>query len=100
MAEKEHIIKVWLMKPKEAWWQLSEEERNDISRKIDEKLVEVGGKNILTCTPYWSNEECAMIGAQEFPNIEAVQEFAQFLWETNERYTESKTYLCTRWPQE
>ena len=100
MAWKRPIYKIWFWKPKKAWWKLSEEEQNEISRKLDEKLEEIGGKHILTCTPYWSNQEWGMIGVQEFPNIEAVQEFALFLWETNARYVESKTYLGTRFPSE
>ena len=100
MAWKKPIYKFWFSKPKKAWWQLSEDERNEIGKKIDKKAEEVGAKTIITCTPYWSNEEWAMMGVQEFPDIEAVQEFAVFLWETNARYVESKTYLCTRLPSE
>ena len=98
MAWKKPIYRIWFWKPTQAWWRLSEEERNENARKLDEKLEEVGGKNILTCTPYWSNEEWAMMGVEEFPNIEAAQEFSVFLWETSARYGQAKTYLCTNLP--
>ena len=100
MAEKKPIIKVWFMKPTEAFYGLSEEERNDLEPKTVKKLEEVGGKRIFVGSPFWSNEEWALIGVEEFPDIEAVQELARFVWENNSRYFETKTYLCTRWSQE
>jgi len=38
------IYKLWMFRPKEAWYQLSKEERDNLSNKIDEDLEKVGGK--------------------------------------------------------
>lgn len=95
--EKKPILKIWFSNVKEAWFRLSKEERNDIQRKRAEKFRELGGKLLVSGTPYWSNEEWATFGVEEFPDIEAVQEYAEFIIELGWlRYNESKTYLCTR----
>ena len=100
MAEKKPIIKVYLWRPREAWLRLSDEERKELNDKVEKNLEQVGGKTIVTCMSYWSDEEWVMFGVEEFPDIEAVQEHAQFLVETYNslRYSEAKTYLGTRWP--
>lgn len=95
--EKKPVIKIWFAKIKEAYFRLSEEERNSIESKRVKKFEELGGKLLVGGTPYWSNEEWAVFGVEEFPDVEAVQEYAEFMiglgWL---RYFESKTYLATR----
>ena len=44
MAEKNPIIKVLFMKPKEAYFKLSEEERKDFGNKAMRDVEQVGGR--------------------------------------------------------
>jgi len=93
------IYKVFFMKYKEAWFKLSEKEQNELMRKSLENLEKLRAKSILICMSYWSNEEWAGFGVEEFPDIDAVQKHAQFCLDQGWlKYIESKTYLGTRYP--
>ena len=94
MAKGKPVVKVWFMRPKEAWFRLSEEKREELSRKHDKKLEELHAKTIVLCDSRWSNEEWATFGVEEFPNIEAEQEYTRFLEELGHfTLVESKIYL-------
>jgi len=94
MAKGKPVVKVWFMRPKEAWFRLSEEKKEELSRKHDRKLEELHGKTIVLCDSRWSNEEWAMFGVEEFPDIEAEQEYTRFLKELGHfTLVESKIYL-------
>ena len=98
VAEKKPIIKLYILKGKEAWFRLSEEEQKEYGAKLRKKMEELGVKQIISCDCRWSNQEWYGFGVQEFPDIEAVQEYAKFLEELGHwmKYVESKTYLGTR----
>jgi hypothetical protein len=97
MAEKKTIIKVLFMKPKEAYFGLSEEKRKEFVAKATKDVTEVGGKWLALCNCYWANEEWLWFGVMEFPDIEAVQKHSKFIEELEQiRYVESKSYLGTR----
>ena len=97
MSEKKPIIKVWLWRPTEAWYELSQEERDRVMEEDGIFLKKIGAKSILTGQCYWSNEEWAYFGVQEYPDIEAVQKHAEYELEREYlKYGESKTYLGTR----
>ena len=92
------IYKLWMFRPKEAYYQLSKEERDSLANKIMEEIEKVGGKRVLTCTSTWSSEQWFMFGLDEFPDIEAVQKFTGFLLERDHfRYIESVSMLGTEW---
>jgi len=92
------IYKLWMSKPTEAWYQLSEEERSGLLAKVQEALEKVGGKTIVMCTPAWSTEEWLLFGVEEFPDIEAVQKHTELLFELNQfRYIESMSMLGIEW---
>lgn len=96
MVEKKTIIKVLFVKPKEAYFRLSEEERKELADKAMKDVEEVGGKWIAFCDCYWSNDEWVWFGVMEFPDIEAVQKHTKFIEELEQfRYVESKSYLGT-----
>ncbi len=50
------IYKLFMSKPKEAWYQLSEEEKKDLQIKLTNALEKVGGKSIISCFSGWSSE--------------------------------------------
>ena len=79
--------------------ELSEEERNKIGAEALEALQKAGGKMIVMCFSGWSTEQWRVFGVKEFPDIEAVQEHAQFLVELDHgRYMESYSMLGTEYP--
>lgn len=95
MAKK--IYKIFQAKPKEAWYQLSQEERDALMSKISEALESVGGKSIVTCSSVWSSEQYILFGVAEYPDIEAVQKHSEILWNMNWfRYVESTSTLGTK----
>jgi hypothetical protein len=90
------IYKLFLFRNTEAYYQLPEEERNAALAKLDAAFQKVGGKRLIMCDSSWSSEQWPVFGVEEFPNIEAVQEYAEALRELNlARYVESMTVLGT-----
>jgi hypothetical protein len=88
------IQKVWLSRNTEAWYQLSQEEQNNLLQKVVDALAQVGGKTITICDGSWSSEEWQAFGVEEYPDIEAVQKHTALLNELNWfRYIESITVL-------
>ena len=97
MAENKPIIRLFFAKLKEAFNDLSDEEKMEFMRKDRKNLDELGCKfETIDCS--WSNEEWQFIGIEEWPNIEAIEKRAQFEKDELElsRYVESKTMLGTR----
>ena len=98
--DKKSIYKLFLMKPKEAWYQLSKEEQQalikkdaEISRKMMKKL---DGRSVLTCDCFWSTEDWLLFGVEEYPDVESVQESNRALREMGWfKYFESRIILGT-----
>ncbi len=98
MAEKKPIIRLYFAKIKEAFYELSEEEKMEFMRKDREEMDELGMKLTMMIDCRWSTEEWDFVGIEEWPTIEALEKRAKFEKEELEgfRYVESKTYLGTR----
>jgi hypothetical protein len=80
----------------EAYYQASEEERNEFLGKLDAAFQKVGGKRLVMCNSSWSSEQWPVFGVEVFPNIEAVQQYSEALNELNmPRYVESMSVLGT-----
>ncbi len=93
------IYKMWRVSGKEAWYQLSKAEQDALFARLDEARKSVGGKTLLTCDSSWASEHWLFWGMEEFPSIEAEQEFARSLVELNWfRYVESDILLGTTMP--
>jgi len=97
MAEKKPIIRLYFARIKEAYYNLSEEERSEFMRKDRRQMDELGMKLIMTIDCRWSNEEWDFAGVEGWPSIEALERRARFEKEELEtfRYVESKTILGT-----
>ena len=92
------IYKLWMCKPTEAWYRLSEEERAGLMAKNAESLEKVGAKLIVSCASLWSSEQWAIFGVEEFPDIEAEQKYAEALFEADHfRYFETMSLLGVAW---
>ena len=88
------VYKLFLVRPTEAWYQLSEEEQTDLMDKVSELLERAGGKTVISCDSGWSSEQWPFFGVEEFPDIEAVQKHTEELNEVDWfRYGESMTLL-------
>jgi hypothetical protein len=91
------IYKFFMDRFLEAWYDLPQEERNSLRAKLDEALKKVGGKRPILCDSSWSSDQWSFAGIEEFPNIEAVQNYSAALNELNWfRYCESTNVLGTK----
>ena len=92
------IYKVFLLKPTEAWYQLSKAEQDKILKKLEAAFKKAGGKRIVQCDSSWSSDQWFGFGVEMFPNIEAVQQYMKALKNLNwARYGESLSVLGTEW---
>lgn len=82
-----------------AYYDMPEEERKEFWDKLVKKYEELGVTTIIECKSNWSNEEWDGFGAEEFPDIEAVQKLAKFQSEELKwpKYFMSRTYLGTQY---
>lgn len=95
------IYKLFMFRNTEAYYQASQAERDEVLGKLDAAFQKVGGKRIVTCDSSWSSEEWPVFGVEQFPNIEAVQEYTRALQELNlARYLVSMTILGTEFGTE
>jgi hypothetical protein len=90
------IYKSWMVRTREAWYQLSQEEQESLLKKVDEARTQAGGKLMIACQSGWSNEKWHFFGIDEYPNIEAVQMHRELLDAVDlSRYLDSETMLGT-----
>jgi hypothetical protein len=93
------IYKLWMSRPTEAGWHLSEQEGNAVMAKIADLVKQCGGKSILQCDSAWSNEQWTGFGVEEWPDIEALQKYTALLYEKGiARYAENWSMLGIKWP--
>jgi hypothetical protein len=93
----EPIYKFFMGRFLEAWYQLSEEEQNSLTAKLDEALEKLGARRLILCDTNWSSDQWLVAGVEEFPNIEAVQKYTGVLQDLNWfRYCESINVLGTK----
>jgi hypothetical protein len=94
------IYKVFLGRPTEAWYQLSQEEQDSLFAKNVEALEKAGGKPVIYCDSSWASEQWLFFGVEVYPDIEAVQKYTEMLNELNWfRYGEAITVLGTEWKE-
>lgn len=88
------IYKLFLGRPTETWYELTEKERDNLQTQMDDALKKVGGKRILLCASSWSSERWGVFGVEEFPDIEAVQKLSFALHELEAmKYFENDSLL-------
>jgi len=102
MAEKKPIIRVFFARLKEAWFEYSEEEKQEYMGKDRENIKELGGRLMAMCDCRWSNDEWQFFGVEEWPNMEAVQKRVKFEDEELEssRFVKRMTFLGSHEPDE
>ena len=94
------IYKLCTFKPTEAWYQLSEKQRETHKAKVRAALRKVGGKEIIMCFSGWNSEQWLGWGVEQFPDIEAVQRHHSLLVGLNWfRFFDSNSHLGTGMPK-
>jgi hypothetical protein len=85
-------------RPTEAWYQLSQTEKDNLFAKIDALGEPFGLKRVVNCNSRWSNERWVTFGVEEFPDIAAYQKYNSALEQADwYRYIDSETMLGTAW---
>ena len=78
----------------EAWYQLSQQERDQLLAKQEESMQKAGGKNLAFAESVWSNEKWQFFGVNEFRDLEALQSHTARLIEIEWfRYIDSNVIL-------
>jgi hypothetical protein len=82
----------------EAWYALPEQEQQTLMAKLTEASERVGKKSLLTCNTSWSSDHYQFFGVEEFPSMEALQQYHDVLMKMNWfRYCEGQTLIGTKW---
>lgn len=97
MGENKPIIRFYFAKMKEAFMDLSEDEKMAFMSKDRKNLDELGMKAVIMVNCQGPNEEWDYIGVEEWPTMDAIKKREQFENEELEvfKYAETKTYLGT-----
>ena len=94
------ICLMWRNRPKEAWFELSEEERNAFFDKVIEAHEKVGSERIVALDAHWATEEWRWAGVTEFPDVDALQKYGDLLLEIDhDRYFLVECMLGTKWEE-
>jgi hypothetical protein len=92
MSNPIHML--YLIKRKEAWYQLSDEERNVIGEQTVQATIRAGGKRLIVCDATWSSSDCEFFELTEFPEIAAAQKRIELYEQVDMfRYYEISTIL-------
>lgn len=97
MDENKPVIRLFFAKLKQAFIDLSEEDKLEFMRKDRESLDELGMKAVSMIDCSWSNDEWDYIGVEQWLSMDAIEKRERF---ENEElklslYVNSKTYLGT-----
>ena len=93
------VYKVWMMKYTDAWYKLTQEEKQAFEAKNAEALKSVGGELVMVRMCVWASDEWLGWGVEKFPNMEAAQAYAMALFALNHyQYIQSTSYLGIEMP--
>ena len=88
------IQMLYLIKRKEAWYALSDEERQKVSAETIGATERAGGRRRLLCDATWSATDPEFFELTEFPSLEAVHQRIAYYDEARIfRYYEISTVL-------
>ena len=90
------IYKFYRVRWTEAYYQLSQTERDSLLAKIGEMGKQFGVKLVVLCDSAWSNERWTAFGVEEFPDMATVQKHNAALAKVDRFcYIECETMLGT-----
>jgi len=91
------VYKMFHARWTEAWYQLSEEQRDAMFAKMAETGERVGAKQVMVCNSGWNSEKWLFWGVEEYPSMEALQEYAKCLADLDWfRYCDAEILLGTK----
>ena len=94
----EPIYKVYIGRYTDVWYQLTKDERRALVIQVSEALEQLGGRSVIDCHSEWASDQWHWFGIEEYPNLEAVQQYADRLkaleWY---RYIQVMSVLGTKW---
>ena len=95
------IYKMFHARWTEAWYQLSQEQRDAMFAKMNETAERVGIKSVIICDSSWNSDKWLFWGVEEYPDMQAIQEYTKCLTELDWfRYVDAETLLGTKWQPE
>ena len=90
------IYKFYRLRATEAFYALTQAERDALLAKIGELQVQHGVKTIVTCNSSWHDERWMNFGLEEFPDMQTVVNYTAALLDLGLfRYVDSETMLGT-----
>jgi hypothetical protein len=90
------IYKFYRLRTTEAFYALSQAEKDALLEKLNDLRTQHGGKRIVHCSSAWSNERWRAFGLEEFPDMQAVANHTVALLALDMfRCVESETMLGT-----
>ncbi len=93
------IYKLWMCRPTEAWYRMSQEERNAYMAQSQQVLQQAGGKTIVTLNSLWANKRWVVAGIEEFPDVDTLIQHTENLFNAGHyRLVDSFSLLGVRWP--
>jgi len=97
MSEDKPITRLFFVKMKNTFLELSDEEKADYVTKDRANLDKLGMKAVSMVNCGWSTDEWDYIGIEEWPSMEAIKKREAFERDELEidKYTVSKIYLGT-----
>jgi hypothetical protein len=85
---------LYLIKRKEAWYQLSDKERSTVAEQTLAATTKAGGERLILCDATWSSGDCEFFELTQFPDMSAVQKRIELYEQVNLfRYYEISTVL-------
>lgn len=87
------VYELWMSKPTEAYYALSQEEQDELAAKNEEALAAVGGRTVIGCAARWSSDHLEGWGVEEYPDFAAAQRHAELVQELNWRRYFSGTVI-------
>ncbi len=94
------IYKVFMAKYTDAWYQLTVEEQQAHSNRVNEALKKVGGESVLFCIIPGGRPWLGW-GVEKFPDMESLQNHTMLLYQMNHmRYSEAEEFIGTEMPRE
>jgi len=94
----ERVLNLFMASRKKSWYELSEEEHESLSGKMNQAFEEVGGKRPVFADCSWSTPDYEMFGVEEFPSIEALRQYMAALREMGFSQHMEETYVIgTPW---
>jgi hypothetical protein len=88
------IYKVWLTRPTEAWYALTQAEKDKLMTAHGEAAKEAGLKPVINCDSSWCSDMWLFWGVEKYPSMKAEKKFHALLVKLDWfRYFESLTLL-------